>query len=669
MAADALHAGAYAIQSRLDGAAQTVNQVAGMHLRANWLSEPEHTEFGSARWHAQRVGEGIGGAVPYFAATLGVSKAVSLIGGRLLTPVETLSAVRRMDTLAGSFTVGAGTGFVYDALTAPIREGQGDFWHERFKSGVIGAATMGTASAGWTKYAGRYASLHSPEIGAVLRNPLATATTSGALAGLVNAEGTALMQGRHADLTELGTSAYTFAFLGGTLAGLNHAIAPRHLTKARESAETETNGSALQRLEEARRLQSEINRCGDQPSSVLAGLLAKPSTRVLALGEAHNAASPLRNEVQALLPSLRGQNVVLAQELPSWMQPHIDQFARTGSFDLSRVADPAQRQSLENLSKTGQIMEDFRQARAAGVPVRAIDHPTLLREERGWKNSERDSYQANELQSILQSDPTTKVIWIGGADHVVNAPGSALSNLRAAVPGSSDAIVSVHALTNNGMPYNLNPVTRALNNPIAFPVRENGPIAGMDWLPAIRPDVKLGQFDYLAMYPKRLPSRDADMFDLILGHAGNDEFNGQLQHARTGLYGAWDMAQFRNSPTDKMLAALQLARVERKLGNNERADKFIDEALRANQLDIEPEDPALLRLLAEPRNGPAKLKTEQEMIYSDDDPRLEYVYKAPDKAIEEHARALQRQRLVTQFLPWQGLSTTDDIKPNRNQGR
>lgn len=652
---EALHSGLYAVQSRVNGAAQTVNHLAGTAWKADLISAPREAEFGSLRWHAQQVGEGVGGALPYFGAMFGAQRLAATVGSRLLSPTQALTVAREMDSVKGSFLTGAATGLVYDGLTAPIDANAKDFWADRRDASLIGAATYGTATAGWLKYAGRWAGVHNAELGAVMRNPLVSGAISGIGAGAVNAEATTLIkEGKFADWSDVGKTAYTFAFTGATLGALTHYTAPKFLEQPQASAETMRDRSMGEREAEGRRIQNEVNTFGDAPAAVMYNVLRKSSTQLLAVGESHADGHPMRQTIANSMGMFKKAGVdFLAEELPAWMQPQLDHFAKTGAFDFSAPESKAHQEQLAMYSRRDFIMADLKAARQAGVKVVAIDHQAYENK----NDPVRNQHQAETLAKLMAENPNSKVLWVGGNHHVIDNAGleSATTQLRRRLVErgeSPDKVVTLHTQTNNGTPFNLAPVTRAVGMPVALPIRAQGPLADFNWSESVTPGTKMREFDYLAMYPKRIERDSENIADIMWVAGRNAEVDGDLKGARMYLHDGWDAAQHSRIPTSMVIVGLDLARVERRLGNDKVADYFLTESLKANSKDLEPEDPRLLRLLAEPRNKPDKHVSQDYLDLMPTEEQLSQAFaQNSDKQIAEFVKNARRVRERMQLLP------------------
>jgi hypothetical protein len=651
---EGLHSAAYAIQERAEGIVQTANHLgAGAFLPdVNILSAPKAADFGTPLWHAQQIGAGIGGAVPYFGVFAGAQKLSTLAGARFLSETAAVSLARSLDTIPGGFAVGAATGFVYDGLTSSVAADSRNFWGDRFTQAGIGSLTYGTASAGWLKSLGRWAAVRSPEMGAVLRNPFVNNTASGALAGIVNTEATSVVYNNEpAGAQDIMKGAYTYGLTGLTLGALTHFTSPRNMSKPQETVQTMRDGTTAERNAEGRAIQKEINRYGDDPAVVLESLIRKPGTQLLALGEAHYKNNPLRQTVSQILPRLTSSyDVIVAHEFTEPMQRHFDDYLKTGSFD--QMATGGEAADPKVASRMRFIESELAVARQAGARLAAIDHP----DKSSASPAERNEYQALSLKQLMDKNPDSKIIWIGGAFHAMDSAteGGALTKLRAALAAegrSADSVVSIFGQLHNGVPYNTATITRAVDRNVMIPVRPEGPLANTPiW--QLFGGHTLNEFDYLAIFPKRIESHSGQTADSLDSLANNYEVDNKLTQARIALYDAWQAADHENTPIGRVMVATNLARVERKLGNNEKGDYWANQALHYNKLDPEPEQEKLLKLLMEPKYGPTT-KVEAVPINSevDLDPRVDTTYSLNNEALLAVIQKWKPVRSPTPLLP------------------
>lgn len=234
IAAQFFHSAVYSgIQAPAEGLTQFVNKAAqtvtgnekttvlpNMHFEA-----PKQADFGSAAWHVQQIGGGVGMLVPFLA----VNKGVGSVIGRNATAVE--AAFLRFKV-----TQAATSGFVYDGLMRPVHDEEGNFWAARLKHATVGAATFGTlaATAHGLDVFGKM-----PPASSTIRRPFGNEmfnhTFAGAIAGGANAQFDSLLSGKgFASHQDTARGAYTFAIVGASLKGIEKGreVAAKRATEA-----------------------------------------------------------------------------------------------------------------------------------------------------------------------------------------------------------------------------------------------------------------------------------------------------------------------------------------------------------------------------------------------------------------------------------------------------
>ncbi|MBY0546684.1 MAG: hypothetical protein K2W95_05300 [Candidatus Obscuribacterales bacterium] len=232
-----LYCAAYAgLQSPVQGLAQLVDRTTGAHTEKSvtLMEAPPPAEFGTAKWHAQQVGSAAGMLAPFMLVAKGTHAAVGRIAGVELAATEATATSLLSGRNGRLVAESALAGFVYDSILRPVTDAEiaqgrmlngkdssgpvtnSEFWAQRLKHGIGGAATFGTLTAstlalkqyGIGKIAGRGEQ--------VLNGALA-----GLPAGLVNAETNSLLHtGKLAGSEELVKSAYTMSFIGGAMGAL-----------------------------------------------------------------------------------------------------------------------------------------------------------------------------------------------------------------------------------------------------------------------------------------------------------------------------------------------------------------------------------------------------------------------------------------------------------------
>lgn len=209
LAASALYAG---VQMPAQGLAQMVDTVTGSELlpKVEFMSAPVEANFGSAQWHAQTVGSGIGMLLPFMLVKKGIY-------GSKVAQAEATSLAARRAAIGMSLQESAVVGFTTDFLTRPVAP-EGNFWAQRFTGGLEGAASFTALTAG--SLAINRASL-MPELkknilGAAMRNPAISGTLSGIPGGIASAGIEGIKTG-HLSTEDVGKSVYTMMVAGGAL--------------------------------------------------------------------------------------------------------------------------------------------------------------------------------------------------------------------------------------------------------------------------------------------------------------------------------------------------------------------------------------------------------------------------------------------------------------------
>lgn len=510
----------YGMQAPIKGAMQTIEQTTKLDIPdVNLVAPPKPAAFGTAEWHVQSAGIGVGSAVPFLAFSLGVGKLASRAGGTALASnaaSEWAQFVKVGSGVPAAAVRGAATGFVYEGLTAPIESANAqlsgvDFWKSRLERATVGAITFG-ALAGTTHgimQAGRYYNMREQfMLGSTLRSPIFAGAASGALAGPISAEaGSLLHDGKHASIKDMAQSAYSYAFMGATMGALQEPFRQKYMVKAEETDLTRQIGTIKERRQEAHDIRREINMYGEEPGYVLEHALKREGVRVLAIGEEHTAfGNGMRDATLEALPAMKraGANI-FAIELPDNLQPYLDRWLRTGSTDFYRFSQDIAAKNMRML-ENDPLMDMVRAAHKLRMKVVAVDHPNRSLE------SARDVHMAERIVDILRQEPDSKVVYYGGNLHTgatrssVSSP-SLVTALREKLgtpnqPNDS-AVVGVLSIFNTDTPLNLQPVAGALEKPVAVPMNATWALADAPLAPVIGLNSKTGQWDYLMMFPQR----------------------------------------------------------------------------------------------------------------------------------------------------------------------
>jgi hypothetical protein len=179
--------------------------------------------------------------------------------------------------------------------------------------------------------------------------------------------------------------------------------------------------------ETAEKVLREINVHGEQPEIVLKDLMAK--NRVLAVGESHQTPNPQRDLVAQNMSALKEAGAThLAVEMPTNIQPILDDFFYSGQLDLDK---------LPNLIQTQDYLNLLQAARDNGIKIVAVDRSDQPADSGQPKPSNaqteplltRDQTMAGNIGKILDQDPANKVVFFVGARHLnrSNIPGSRLA--------------------------------------------------------------------------------------------------------------------------------------------------------------------------------------------------------------------------------------------------
>jgi hypothetical protein len=159
----------------------------------------------------------------------------------------------------------------------------------------------------------------------------------------------------------------------------------------------------------------------------------------------------------------------------------------------------------------------------------------------------------------------------------------------------------MYSASNTGAISNLAPIVRNVNYPVALPVRPEGIFANMPFSDTIFTGRKFGEFDYIAMHPKRVDEPSGFTVERLHDMAATYEKIGEYPAAQRFLYDAWQVSIHENSPVGNVLLAADLSRIEKRLGNDARSKYFLDEMYKSNRLDPAPESESSLQFLSDPK--------------------------------------------------------------------
>lgn len=316
---DFIRSAAYSgVQSPIDGGCQFINHAVQMDIvtAPKLIAAPDECEFGSARWHAQQIGAGVGMAGDLWALSKvpGIKKAFSGLPGAATAASIDCAVAESMGTkIAGAALRGAVAGAVYEgvfrpvdvAADTPVGQTEAVFWQQRMINATAGGITFGTIAAAntahraWAGVEGSAARVatRAPAL-RVLEHGLTGAVLSGAAGGFVNAETMALLnEHRLATTKEVGSTVYTFAVVGGGLYGMHR------LSNRISSGLERGNGTAVPPVGE------------EAAQSKLTVAVSETQTRPEALETQNNAAELAKSDTSGRPAELAAETIVTAQEI------------------------------------------------------------------------------------------------------------------------------------------------------------------------------------------------------------------------------------------------------------------------------------------------------------------------------------------------------------------
>jgi hypothetical protein len=215
-----------ALQKPVTSLSQWADAIVGTDLehKTAFIEKP-NAAFGTVDWHADQIGSGIGGFIPYAAVLIATRPLGKRFGEFLLSKdlvtVKGAMQIKKWGTIAAA-------GFLNGAILDP-NEQKGHFVGERIIHGAVGTASMLTlhASSSWM----------TNEVAALSANILAKsakAGLAGSAAGFVSAEvSSVLNEHRFASGREIAQSMYSTAFTGASmgLVGDSHFnLSPKKVT-------------------------------------------------------------------------------------------------------------------------------------------------------------------------------------------------------------------------------------------------------------------------------------------------------------------------------------------------------------------------------------------------------------------------------------------------------
>jgi Predicted esterase of the alpha-beta hydrolase superfamily len=236
----ALHS---ALQAPANGITQLIDGVAGTSIhdkvKANeWFAAPREAKFGSLDWHVQQVGSAVGMAADFIV----LNKGLKSVARGLSAVSETGMPARAMTAFVNRPMLNATiSGGMYDGLFRESASSE-NLLGSRLKQAGIGAATFATLSGTGSlmRSASEAGMLGKGIAQKVVGNQATIGFMAGIPAGVLNAE---LASGGKASFEDLYKAGYGFAFLGGTVGGVNAISGKLSRTAPAESETYSKSGS------------------------------------------------------------------------------------------------------------------------------------------------------------------------------------------------------------------------------------------------------------------------------------------------------------------------------------------------------------------------------------------------------------------------------------------
>lgn len=228
-----------AIQAPLTGVSQIIDRVAHTNLEesTSFFAPPEAAKFGSTQWYAQQIGGGAGMILPFMAVAATTRGGLGKLGLTARAGMAAESGFALNSARTAAVAEQALNGFVFDFALRPSDSNSKNFWMDRTKHGITGAATFGTLTAssiGLKQMIGVAPS--ATGILNVLKRDVATGIVSGVPAGLVSSNSSSLLEkGEFAGWQKSGEDVVAMSVVGGVLSAA-HMIPGRQLTVAEKAA-------------------------------------------------------------------------------------------------------------------------------------------------------------------------------------------------------------------------------------------------------------------------------------------------------------------------------------------------------------------------------------------------------------------------------------------------
>jgi hypothetical protein len=228
-----------AIQAPLTGVSQIIDKVAHTNLEESTklFAPPEAAKFGTTEWHAQQIGGAAGMILPFAAVALTTRGGLSKLGLTARAGVAAESGIALNSARVAAVAEQGLNGFIFDFALRPSDSNSQNFWMDRTKHGVAGAATFATLTAssiGLKQVIGVAPSASG--LLNVLRRDVATGIASGVPAGLVASNASSLLEkGEFAGWQKSAEDVYAMSMVGGVLSAA-HVVPGKQLTAAEKVA-------------------------------------------------------------------------------------------------------------------------------------------------------------------------------------------------------------------------------------------------------------------------------------------------------------------------------------------------------------------------------------------------------------------------------------------------
>lgn len=228
-----------AIQAPITGVSQIVDKLAHTNLEQStqFFAPPEAAKFGTTEWHAQQIGGAAGMILPFAAVALTTRGSLSKLGLTARAGVAAEGGMALNSARVAAVAEQGLNGFVFDFALRPSDSSSQNFWLDRTKHGVAGAATFATLTAssiGLKQMIGVAPS--ATGLLNVLKRDVVTGIASGVPAGLVSSNANSLLEkGEFAGLHKSAEDVYAMSMVGGVLSAA-HVVPGKQLTAAEKIA-------------------------------------------------------------------------------------------------------------------------------------------------------------------------------------------------------------------------------------------------------------------------------------------------------------------------------------------------------------------------------------------------------------------------------------------------